>query len=33
MARAHEHPDPGTIEHARDMFAALAKAAGILAGM
>ena len=33
MARAHEHPDPGTLEHARDMFAALAKAAGILAGM
>jgi hypothetical protein len=33
MARAHEHPDPGTIGHARDMFAALAKAAGILASM
>jgi hypothetical protein len=33
MARAHEHPDPGTIEYARDMFAALAKAAGILAGL
>ena len=33
MARAHEHPDPGTIDHARDMFAALAKAAGILAGL
>ncbi|ANY83645.1 hypothetical protein BB934_35935 (plasmid) [Microvirga ossetica] len=33
MARAHEHPDPGTIEHARDMFAALAKAAGVLAGL
>ena len=34
MARAHEHPDhPGTIEHARDMFAALARTAGILAGM
>jgi hypothetical protein len=33
LARAHEHPDPGAIEHARSMFEALAKAAGILAGM
>jgi hypothetical protein len=33
MARAHEHSDPGTIEHAQDMFAALAKAAGVLAGL
>ena len=33
IARAHEQPDPATVEHARDMFAALAKAAGILAGL
>ena len=33
LARAHEHPDPSTIEHARDMFVALARAAGILASM
>jgi hypothetical protein len=33
LACAHEHPDQATIEHARQMFASLAKAAGILAGM
>ena len=33
LACAHEHPDPATIEHARQMFVSLAKAAGILAGM
>jgi hypothetical protein len=33
LARAREHPDPDTIEHAREMFEALSKAAGILAGM
>ncbi|WP_114185337.1 hypothetical protein [Microvirga aerophila] len=32
LARANEHPDPETIEHARHMFEALARAAGILAG-
>jgi hypothetical protein len=33
LARAHEHPDPVAVEHARDMFVALAKAAVILASM
>jgi hypothetical protein len=33
LACAHEHPDQATIEHARQMFMSLAKAAGILAGM
>ena len=33
MARAHEHPDPVAVEHAREMFVVLAKAAGILAGL
>jgi hypothetical protein len=33
MARAHEHPDPVAVEHARKMFVVLAKAAGILAGL
>ena len=33
LACAHEHPDQATIEHARQMFVSLAKAAGILAGM
>ena len=33
MARAHEQPDPGAVEHAREMFVVLAKAAGILAGV
>jgi hypothetical protein len=29
----HEHPDPSAVEHAREMFMALARAAGILASM
>jgi hypothetical protein len=29
MARAQEHPDPVAVEHAREMFVVLAKAAGI----
>jgi hypothetical protein len=33
IARAQEHPDPVAIEHAREMFVVLAKAAGILAGL
>jgi hypothetical protein len=33
LARAREHPDPATVEHAREMFEALSRAAGILAGM
>jgi hypothetical protein len=33
MARAQEHPDPVAVEHAREMFVVLAKAAGILAGL
>jgi hypothetical protein len=33
LARAHEHPDPSAIEHAREMFGGLARAAGILVGM
>ena len=33
MARAHEHPDPVAVEHAREMFVVLAKAAGILASL
>jgi hypothetical protein len=33
LARAHEHPDPSAVEHAREMFTALARAAGILASM
>jgi hypothetical protein len=33
LARAHEHPEPSAIEHAREMFVALARAAGILASM
>jgi len=32
LARAHEHPDPETVEHARQMFEALARAAGVLTG-
>ena len=33
LARAHEHPDPSAVEHAREMFMALARAAGILASI
>ncbi|KLK89495.1 hypothetical protein AA309_31090 [Microvirga vignae] len=33
LARAREHPDPDAIEPARAMFEALARAAGILAGL
>ncbi len=33
IARAQEHPDSRAVEHAREMFEALAKAAGILADM
>jgi hypothetical protein len=33
MARAHEHSDPVAVEHAREMFVVLAKAAGIRAGL
>jgi hypothetical protein len=33
LARAHEHPDPVAVEHARAMFVVLAQAAGILAGL
>jgi hypothetical protein len=33
LARAHEHPDPVAVEHAREMFVVLAKAAGMLAGL
>jgi hypothetical protein len=33
MARAHQHPDPAAVEHAREMFVVLAKTAGILAGL
>jgi hypothetical protein len=33
LACAHDHPDSATIEHARTMFVAAAKAAGILAGI
>jgi hypothetical protein len=30
LARAREHPDPEAIEHAREMFEALSRAAGLL---
>jgi hypothetical protein len=33
LARAHEHPDPDTIEHARELFETLSRAAGILASI
>jgi hypothetical protein len=33
LACAHEYPEPATIEHARTMFVALTRAAGILAAI
>jgi hypothetical protein len=32
-ALAHEHPDPSAVEHARETFMAIARAAGILASI